>query len=157
MKLSVFPLVFLFCAFGVLAKNEPEPKVTALEGSFAEQKATIEKDIRNGITYKEIQGKDLMLVRGSLEKMTDLLTGVEDVGRMSEADKIELINHQNLVNTVLTMAENDSRVVCQRRRSTGTNFKTTTCETIRARRKRQSRDRARIETMLKSGMAPQDG
>ena len=62
---------------------------------------------------------------------------------------MQLYNYQELVNTVLTMAENDSRTVCRRRSRLGTNFKTTTCETVADRRARQEEDRRAIDRMLR--------
>ncbi len=158
MKVKHLAWVGLLLAAGAFARSEPEPRVSALEGSFAEQKAAIEKDIRTGVLYREIQGKDLKVVRDSLGEMSTLLDGVEDVQQLGEDEKVALINHQELVNTILTMAEKDSRMVCKRRGSTGSNFKTTTCETVRARRKRQSQDRQRIESMLRRPVyAPEGG
>jgi hypothetical protein len=61
-----------------------------------------------------------------------------------------LFNNQGLVNTILTMAENDSRVVCRRKGRLGTNFKTTTCETVRDRRERQEADRIAIDSFIKA-------
>ncbi|MDJ0657729.1 MAG: hypothetical protein QNJ40_26455 [Xanthomonadales bacterium] len=158
MKVRHIAWLALVLAAGVHAKGEPEPKLTALEGSFAEQKQAIENDIRGGVVYREIEGKDLMTVRTSLEHMSTLLSGVEEVQQLSEDDKVDLLNHQELVNAILTMAEKDSRMVCKRRGSTGSHFKTTTCETVRARRKRQSDDRQRIQSLLRNAATgPQDG
>ncbi len=50
------------------------------------------------------------------------------------------------------MAENDSRRVCRRRGRLGTNFKTTTCETVKERRERQEVDRMYIEQFRNSRM-----
>ena len=157
MKVKHIAWLALVLAAGVHAKREPEPKVTALEGGFAEQKQAIETDIRGGVVYREIQDKDLKAVRTSLDQMSTLLSGVEDVQHLSPDQKVELLNHQELVNAILTMAEKDSMMICKRRGSTGSHFKTTTCETVRARRKRQSDDRQRIESMLRKPIFAPDG
>ena len=140
-------LVVLIASGSVLAKGEP--KMSALEGSFLEQKAAIEKDIKRGLIYKGIAEKDLQQVAHSLERMSVLIEGITDYSDLQEDDKVDLINNQNLVNTILTMAENDNMIICTRRGTTGSHFKTTTCETRGNRRKRQEADRMAISDLLR--------
>lgn len=116
---------------------------------FEEQKATILKDIKDDTIYDEIEYSDVKLVKGALENMTITLSGVTDVTELSDDSKAELFNNQEIVNTILTMAENDSRMVCRRRGTLGTNFKTTTCESMKDRRERQEADRIAIDNMIR--------
>lgn len=123
-------------------------KLSAFE-MFEEQKATILKDIKDDTIYDEIEYSDVKLVKGALENMTITLSGVTDVTELSDDSKAELFNNQEIVNTILTMAENDSRMVCRRRGTLGTNFKTTTCESMKDRRERQEADRIAIDNMIR--------
>lgn len=123
-------------------------KLSAFE-MFEEQKATILKDIKDDTIYDEIEYSDVKLVKGALENMTITLSGVTDVIELSDDSKAELFNNQEIVNTILTMAENDSRMVCRRRGTLGTNFKTTTCESMKDRRERQEADRIAIDNMIR--------
>ena len=123
-------------------------KLSAFE-MFEEQKATILKDIKEDTIYDEIEYSDVKLVKGALENMTITLSGVTDVIELSDDSKAELFNNQEIVNTILTMAENDSRMVCRRRGTLGTNFKTTTCESMKDRRERQEADRIAIDNMIR--------
>ncbi len=106
------------------------------------------KDIKDDIMYNEIAYKDVKLVKQALVLMSSTLEGIDDVSELTEDQRAGLFNNQGLVNTILTMAENDSRMVCRRRGTLGTHFKTTTCETIRDRRERQEADRLMIDGFL---------
>lgn len=116
---------------------------------FEEQKSIILKDISDNTVYNEISYSDMKMVKQTLDLMSSTLEDVIDVNNLTENQKADLFNHQSLVNTILTMAENDSRMVCRRRSTLGTNFKTTTCETVRDRRERQEADRLAINRFLR--------
>lgn len=123
-------------------------KLSALD-QFEQQKASILQDIKDDTVYSEISHKDANIVRDALNRMSENLEGVADLGEMTVDQRAALYNDQELVNTVLTMAENDSRMVCRRRGRLGTNFKTTTCETVAERRERQETDRLVIDQLLR--------
>ena len=127
-------------------------KLTALE-QFEDQKSLILQDIKDHVVYAEIEYSDVKLVRGTLDNMSLLLANAGTLEAMTTDQRANLFNQQELVNTILTMAENDSRRVCRRRGTLGTNFKTTTCETIKERRERQEVDRRYIEQFRGSRMS----
>lgn len=139
-------LFTLFAAFNVSAKETA--KLTAFE-MFEQQKATILQDIKDDVIYEEIAYSDVKIVKGALDNMSVTLASVNDVSELSDDAKADLFNQQELVNTILTMAENDSRVVCRRRGRLGTNFKTTMCETVKDRRERQEADRLAIDNLIR--------
>ncbi|NNE04696.1 MAG: hypothetical protein HKO64_11895 [Xanthomonadales bacterium] len=123
-------------------------RLSAVE-SFEAEKQQILKDLDSITIYREISGGDMKLVKDTLDRMSDNLSGVADLSMMTEAQRAQLYTDQELVNTVLTMAENDSRMVCKRRGRLGTNFKVTTCETVRDRRERQEADRRAIDSLIR--------
>lgn len=121
-------------------------KLSAFE-QFEQQKATILDDLKSDTVYREISHSDANLVRDTLNRMSERLNGVNDVTQMAKDQQAKLFNDQDLVNTILTMAENDSRTVCRRRGRLGSNFKVTTCETVAERRERQEADRLLIDRL----------
>lgn len=125
-------------------------KLSALD-QFEDQKATILQDIKDDTIYSEIAYADVKLVKDSLDRMSHHLQGVNNIEELDQDTLVRIHNEQELINTILTMAENDSRTVCRRRGRIGTNFKTTVCETVKARRERQAMDRAQIDRMLFDG------
>jgi hypothetical protein len=123
-------------------------KLTAFE-MFEQQKTTILQDIKDDTIYDEIAYSDVKLVKSALENIALTLSSVTDLAELTIDSRAELFNNQELVNTILTMAENDSRMVCRRRGRLGTNFKTTTCESMKDRRERQELDRMAIDNMIR--------
>ena len=150
MKYSFFLMLMVFAASNVVA-NETT-KLSALE-QFDVQKELILQDINDHTIYTEIEYSDVKLVRSTLDDMSHLLENAGDLESMTIDQRADLFNQQELVNTILTMAENDSRRVCRRRGTLGTNFKTTTCETVKERRERQAADRMYIEQFRNSRMS----
>ena len=63
-----------------------------------------------------------------------------------------LLNDQALVNTVLTQAADDSRLICSREQKVGTRFKTTVCETVAQRRERNEAAQRALDNRGRSTM-----
>jgi hypothetical protein len=141
-------IIILAMVFSTAAFPEESTKLSAVE-HFEEQKVIILKDIADDVIYNEISFPDVKVVKHALDMMSSTLDGVSDVAELTEEQRGDLFNNQGLVNTILTMAENDSRMVCRRSGRLGTNFKTTTCETVRDRRERQRADRLAIDGYLR--------
>lgn len=118
---------------------------------FAAQRASIEKDLADGKTYAEISAADRGKVRASLDQMTALLEGGRTPESLTADQKVELYNQQETVNTILTQARADSRVVCDRRAATGSHRKTSTCATVAERERRRNQDQ---QTLHRNQRAP---
>ena len=141
-------LTLVLVVLATAASAEETTKLSAIE-QFEEQKAIILKDIKDDTVYREISYSDANVVRDALNRISASLEGIVDIAEMTEEERGALFNDQELVNTVLTMAENDSRMVCRRRGRLGTNFKTTTCESVKDRRERQEADRLAIDQLMR--------
>lgn len=141
-------LLFMLLAGTISTAVSDTVRLSAME-QFEAEKKQILQDLRSNTIYREITGGDMKLVKDALDRMSGHLENVDDLAQMSEGQRAELYNDQELVNTVLTMAENDSRTVCRRSGKLGTNFKTTTCETVKDRRARQEADRRAIDTLIR--------
>jgi hypothetical protein len=134
-------LVFaLLLAAAPLALAENSVSVEA--GDFAVQRANIEKDLADGKVYAELSSAERAEVRASLERMAGMLEGGKTPDDLSADRKADLYNSQEAINTLLTQAASDSRMVCTRETRTGSRREVTTCVTIaeRARRRAQDQD-----------------
>lgn len=117
--------------------DEAAPAVSQLNpAAFLESKATIEKELRSGDLYREIEDADKDQVLSALDRMAATLDGVTRFDQLTPEQRLQVFNDQELVNTLLTAARDESRLVCQRRGTVGTRFKTTHCETVKERRER---------------------
>lgn len=106
-----------------------------LNASFVEQRAAINKALGDGETYAEISPEDVRTVQESLGRISTLLAGAQGISEMSPDAKTELFNEQERINTLLTRAHKDSRLVCRREKPTGSHRPSTLCLTVAERRR----------------------
>ena len=106
-----------------------------LRTSFAAQRSAILAALQDGKTYSEIKAEDGRQVRASLDRIAGLLDGRPSVESLSEAEKVKVFNEQEVVNTILTRARADSRVVCTRERRVGSHRTSSVCYTVAERRR----------------------
>ncbi len=132
--------------------NQEQPKVALASGDFAAQRAQIEEDLADGKTYAEISSGDRAKVRESLNRISGELEGVASIDSLNEEAKARVFNDQEQINTILTQAEADSRLVCTRTKPTGSNRNVTTCETVAERDRRRELDQDTLQRNQRSQM-----
>ncbi|MBN8802241.1 MAG: hypothetical protein ABS96_24985 [Lysobacteraceae bacterium SCN 69-123] len=122
-------------AFPVMsAIAAPVAEKPLMEGKpYAEQRLRIMNDLQGGEVYSEISAENRMRVVDALGRI-DALLGKGGHASLPDKDKIEVFNDQDLVNTLLTQAREDSRLVCRRERPVGSNRPQNICITVAARR-----------------------
>lgn len=108
-----------------------------LEASFSEQRAAINKALGDGETYSEMQPDDVRAVQVSLDRIDRMLGTSQSVDQLDPATRVEVFNEQEKVNTLLTNAHRESRLVCRREKPTGSHRPTTLCLTVAERRRQR--------------------
>ena len=116
------------------AATRPDAQLD-LRAAFDAQRSVILAALQDGETYAEIKAEDGRQVRSSLDRIAELLAGRPTVESLSEADKVKVFNEQEVVNTILTRARADSRMVCTRERRVGSHRTTSVCYTVAERRR----------------------
>ncbi|AWH30265.1 hypothetical protein [Stenotrophomonas sp. YAU14A_MKIMI4_1] len=97
------------------------------------QISTIRADLAKGELYSEISA-------GERAKVSDALTRIQAAidrsggAELSSGQQVSVFNDQEIVNTVLTRAKDDSRMICKRTRAVGSNMVTSQCMTVAQRR-----------------------
>lgn len=104
---------------------------------YVEQRQRIVGDLQKGDVYSEITAEDRASVLAALARIDAKLANGERAN-LSEVDKVAVFNDQELVNTVLTQAREDSRLICRRERVIGSNMPQNVC--ITAAERRRARD-----------------
>ena len=124
---------------GLALANKPQVDVAA--GTFAAQRTEVEADLADGETYAEISREDRAHVLAALDRMEELL-GRRPVSALSDSEKVALMNEQAMINTTLTQAGEDSRLVCRREAAVGSRLQRSQCLTVaeRRRKREQSQD-----------------
>lgn len=99
----------------------------------AEQIAAIEKAMSSD-NYSEISMEQKSTVQQALGRIRLKMGDHQRVEELSPQARVEIFNDQERVNTILTQAHADSRMVCRRERSTGSNMAQRVCMTVAQRR-----------------------
>lgn len=118
---------------------------------MAEQISKIEKDLNDGETYSEISVDQRSRVREALGRMRGIVERNEGQGALSEANRKDLFNDQQVVNTVLTQAREDSRLICRRERVVGSNMPQTQCMTVAQRERIKNTSQSSMDQAQRVG------
>ena len=108
-----------------------------VEASFSEQRAAINRALGDGETYSEMQPDDVRAVQLSLDRIAMLLGPAQSVDQLDPTRRVEVFNEQDKVNTLLTNAHKESRLVCRREKPTGSHRPSTLCLTVAERRRQR--------------------
>ena len=130
-----------FASIGSGNSARSERMAMDVHQSFDAQRQSIEADLADGKTYSELSDSDRSKVTEALQRMGSLLHDAGGVAALDEAQKVRVFNDQELVNSILAKAGNDSRLVCRREKQIGSNRITTQCMTAlqRARQTEEAR------------------
>lgn len=153
-KLSLALLACLV-AGAVQAKEHKDLKFDP--ATFSEQRGRLIEAIESGEAYREISDDDQRAVIQALDRMQARLSSVQSIAQLSSDDKIAVFNDQELVNNLLTQAAADSRLVCTRGKTLGSNMRSNSCMTVAERRRRQEESQDQMRRMQRPGTLPPGG
>lgn len=138
--LLVSALVFAMPA--AEAANESQDAVFSADkglevnAAFEAQRAAIIAALGDGETYVEISPEDRDTVLGALSRIASTLGSVPGgVESLPSPSRMQVFNDQELVNTLLTRAREDSRLVCAREKKVGSHRHVNVCRTVADRRR----------------------
>ena len=130
----VFFILLSLAASTASADAKKDAVALELNTSFTQQKEQIERELGDGETYAEISSQDRATVREALNRIADTLERVGGVEGLNAQQKADVFNDQERINTLLTKALEDSRLVCRRERKVGSHRMITECMTVAERR-----------------------
>lgn len=126
--------VALLAAGTVSAKPKELPVTMTSDAPVAEQIQRVEAALHSE-HYSEISLEDKSRVQQALGRIKMKMEGRTVVSELSPQDRTAVFNDQEVVNTIMTQAKDDSRMVCRREKSTGSNMAQNVCMTVAQRRK----------------------
>lgn len=101
--------------------------------TVAEQLTRVERALATE-EYSEVGLEDKSKVQAALSRIRTKVGDHSTIEQVNPQFRNEIYNDQELINTILTRAHADSRVVCRRERTTGSNRPTQVCMTVAQRR-----------------------
>ncbi len=139
-RITVVAMLLGLSAAAQAASEKPVVQMDR-QAPVAEQVRKVEKALDNG-EYAEISADDRAQVRQSLERITLRAGDRQTAQELPPAVQNEVFNDQERINTILTRAHADSRLVCQHTRSTGSNMPKSRCLTVAERRRIEEKGKA---------------
>lgn len=136
----VLALAVLVVGVAGAKPKEQEVKITADE-PMAAQVQRVEAALRSE-AYSEISLEDKGRVQQALGRIQQKMEGHVLTGELNAHDRTQVFNDQEVVNTIMTRAREDSRMVCRRERTTGSNMAQSVCMTVAQRRQAEANGRA---------------
>ncbi len=110
-------------------KADPD-KVDLTYAQFTAQKTEFVQNMEDGKTYKEISPESKARVVVLMDRMEARLKSAGSAANLTMAARTDFFNDQEEVNTLLTKAGKDSRLVCRRTQEVGSHQYTNRCRTL---------------------------
>lgn len=150
-------IAFMMCLAGAVQAKADSKQVVQMDKTtpLSEQISQVEKALSSE-QYSEVSLEDKSVVRSALERIRLRTEGVEHVDSLNPQAKVDVFNDQEKINTILTRAHADSRLICRRERITGSNFPQNVCMTVAQRRKAEEAGRDVMRNANRSQMRPLD-
>lgn len=98
------------------------------KADFAAVAIAVQNQMNSGGRYGYIDKKEREDVNAGLSYMQSLFDKYNSVDQMDQNTKIDLFNHQEAVNAILTRRDNN-RLVCENTAPVGSHIPRTTCQT----------------------------
>ncbi|GAB2494507.1 hypothetical protein [Arenimonas alkanexedens] len=134
-------LGLLLMATRAEAKSVDEAGITlsadATAAEFQTQRAAINEALAEPELYSEMDANTRKSLQGSLDAMAAQLEAKGSLSAMDESERSALETEADRVNKMLETARNESRLVCTRETTMGSNRARRVCMTV-AQRRRQS-------------------
>lgn len=131
MKSALMVLAAVACVIAgpLAAKDKYHEVVNAQsEEAFSQLAENVRKEMSGGGRYEFVKPDERVKVEKSLIEMASLFRQKKTVDQMSQTEKVELFNSQEVVNSILTVRDSD-RVICENRAPVGSHIPKTTCHT----------------------------
>ena len=136
-----FITVALLLAVGSAYADEQQ--LTMLnKHDFMAMKSKVGKEFEKGNRYREILPPDQEKVSKALERMEARWQKADDVSQLSPDDRVEMVNDEQLVDTILQNASADSRTICERSEPIGSHRPQTTCKTVAQMKREQEKSQS---------------
>ncbi|MEO7432414.1 MAG: hypothetical protein ABIR62_10360 [Dokdonella sp.] len=131
MKSAVAVLIALACVIAgpLWAKEKYHEVVNAqTEEAFSQLAENVRKEMADGGRYEFVKPEERDKVEKGLAGIAALFRQKGSVDKMSEPEKVELFNNQEVVNAILTRRDSE-RVICENRAPVGSHIPKTSCYT----------------------------
>ncbi len=125
-------VVLMSLAFAVQAAS---PESLDVKKPFGEQASKVRSELSGGTKYSEISQEDRATVLSALTRIENSVAEQGSAQALPPDRKVAVYNDQELINTILTKAREESRLICSREKATGSHRSSANCQTVAERRR----------------------
>ncbi len=129
-------------------QNDAAPVQLDLNVPAKQQLSGVERALYSE-QYSEITMDEKSKVSAAINRIRVRLGDNDTVEQLNPQARTEVLNDEAVVNTILGRAHADSRMVCRRERTTGTNRPERVCLTVAQRREATERARKDMSTLTR--------
>ena len=140
--LSRFIIVAIMLLAAGTAYADDQQLTMLNKHDFMAMKSQVSKDFDQDKRYREIAPADQETVKKTLARMEMRWQKSEDTAQLSPDDRIEMVNDEQLVNTILQNASADSRTICERSEPIGSHRPQTSCKTVAQMKREQEKSQS---------------
>lgn len=115
---------------------------------FPAYRSATEKELAGGEKYKEITPESRNRALMLLGQMDELVGRTGSVDTLLPAHQLEVFNRQEELNQILSLAAEDSRLICRRERPTGSKLPINNCLTLAERRRTREGGREYLRDLV---------
>jgi hypothetical protein len=101
--------------------------------------------------FGDIKPDDKQAVLKALDRIETRYNKVVKSDQMSDDDRVDMFNDQEIINTIITRAAADSRMICERTVSAGTHMMRVSCMTLAVRKERAKTGQDAMNGVLHDG------
>ena len=149
LRATVVAALFGLAFVGPVQASSAAPALDTSRPTAA-QVQRIHADLADHKTYSELSQGDRAQIVNALSRISGRLGDDAVLSSLHPTAQVEVVNDQELVNTLLAKARADSRLVCRREQLTGSNRTQTVCLTVAERAAARERS---MEAMRKTGLS----
>jgi hypothetical protein len=120
--------------FAAHAEPTTEADVTLTADAPAAQQLTNVENALRSEGYSEMSAENRTRVQAAVSRIRLKLGSNERVDQLPPLQRTDVFNDQELINTLMSSAKEDSRIVCRSERPTGSNRSQRVCATVAQRR-----------------------
>jgi hypothetical protein len=136
-KLRILAALLTFTLTGTVLAREIVLPVAASKAQFEAAKTHLVSQLDSD-KYSEIKPEDKQTVLDTLGRIQAHYDKVASADQLSDQDRVDMFNDQEIINTIVTHAALDSRLICERESTTGSHMVHVTCMTLAMRKERET-------------------
>jgi hypothetical protein len=131
MRLSMLLICFSFISSVAIANDSLQ--IDIAKPGFAQQQAAVMQAVNEDNRYSEISSTDKEALVSALNTLSEKLAGDNPMPAVDSDERKKIESDQAIVNSLLAKAYRDSRLICVKEPTLGSNFIKRVCKTVAAR------------------------